>query len=549
MRTTHIVAVKVNDLVRTELWDGSRPIRLGYQMPWTLSKNQEGYFLKHTSGHTLKFKESVINERREVRLPTFEEDKSEPLTIQILPAQLLPSMLSAQNVLPEGESASVDAVWCMVESTGSTVYDTQAISEMITVRQERRRLFTLKPGKTGFTLEIQNEAVKLKGVARLASENIRRDSSFELVDSELGLLTIEYGLRSWTFKRIRKEAAPIAGKLEIDPESLWFKKAYRNTNVGVAVAFMLAFLTTFIAPTEEKEEEKLQFARIEISRDRLPVSPAEAPREVQPMTEQKTDVAVNAPQVKNPAPAPLDTPSRDRSKSGKPAKAESPSKMKKPGPISVQTVANAEPKESAAISKVKQLQKSMAGLMALKNNLLADSPKQGGSVFQGERAAVAPGSSGVTSFGKQNLQVAYTTGGSENGTNGANYRMGTTQGEGKGARGSSFVSVGTDDGVLPTVAEGLSKKEVWDVINKHMHEIRYCYETSILKKPSIEGKVLVGFTIGKRGSVESTLIKASSVSDKELDQCVTKRLSSWQFPRPKGNVDVAVTYPFVFRRL
>lgn len=97
--------------------------------------------------------------------------------------------------------------------------------------------------------------------------------------------------------------------------------------------------------------------------------------------------------------------------------------------------------------------------------------------------------------------------------------------------------------------EGLSKREVFEVIQKHMSEIRNCYEKAILRKDNIEGKVLVGFGINATGSVTSASVKSSTVSDHFLDQCIVERLKHWAFPRPKGGTKVEVMYPFVFKRL
>lgn len=111
-------------------------------------------------------------------------------------------------------------------------------------------------------------------------------------------------------------------------------------------------------------------------------------------------------------------------------------------------------------------------------------------------------------------------------------------------QGNAFVSL---ESGLSSVEEGLSKDEVGRVIHAHMSEIRYCYESAILKNPETQGKLMVDFTIGPKGSVVQQSVKDSSLGSVFLDNCILRRLVRWTFPKPKGGVKVAVTYPFIFK--
>ncbi len=101
----------------------------------------------------------------------------------------------------------------------------------------------------------------------------------------------------------------------------------------------------------------------------------------------------------------------------------------------------------------------------------------------------------------------------------------------------------------PVVQEGLTKEEVGEVIHSHLSEIRYCYEAAMLRASTIEGKLQVAFTIGATGRVTRAEPKSSTLSDARLGECVIAKLRTWQFPRTKGGVDVAVNYPFLFKTL
>jgi hypothetical protein len=129
---------------------------------------------------------------------------------------------------------------------------------------------------------------------------------------------------------------------------------------------------------------------------------------------------------------------------------------------------------------------------------------------------------------------------------------GASVGYGKGehaqvkGQGRSFVATdlaGTD------VGEGLTKDEVGEVIHRHMSEVRYCYESAMLRTPELEGKMVAGFVIGKDGIVKSTEVRSSTLPDPRLDDCILRRLVTWKFPLPKGGIDVEVTYPFIFKTL
>lgn len=98
------------------------------------------------------------------------------------------------------------------------------------------------------------------------------------------------------------------------------------------------------------------------------------------------------------------------------------------------------------------------------------------------------------------------------------------------------------------VNEGLTRDEVGAVIQKHMEEIRYCYETARVHS-AVEGKVQIKFSITAVGRVSPARVLASSVGSEYLENCLLRKLTTWQFPKPRGGVTVDVAYPFVFRTI
>lgn len=148
----------------------------------------------------------------------------------------------------------------------------------------------------------------------------------------------------------------------------------------------------------------------------------------------------------------------------------------------------------------------------------------------------------VTGMGEaKNVQVSAT--GTQTGQG-----VGYGKGQSAGVAGQGSAYVGLDlDGVA--VEEGLSMDEVGAVIHKHMSEIRYCYESAMLRNPHTEGRLLVAFTINPGGHVASQKAQESSLGDPKLDDCILRRLARWDFPKPKGGSTVAVSYPFIFKPL
>jgi hypothetical protein len=95
------------------------------------------------------------------------------------------------------------------------------------------------------------------------------------------------------------------------------------------------------------------------------------------------------------------------------------------------------------------------------------------------------------------------------------------------------------------VQGGLERGEIQRVINKAMSQIRYCYERELGAAPTLEGRLLMAWTIGATGYVSSV----SAVDDgvgKDVGACVSRVLQRLRFPSPRGGGVVNVSYPFLF---
>ena len=95
------------------------------------------------------------------------------------------------------------------------------------------------------------------------------------------------------------------------------------------------------------------------------------------------------------------------------------------------------------------------------------------------------------------------------------------------------------------VRGGLSMDTVKRVIDQHLDDISYCYETELINNPSVVGKLLFEWKIMMSGEVGEVRIKSSSINSHEIHTCIKDSIRSWRFPKPKGS-EVMVSYPFVF---
>jgi outer membrane biosynthesis protein TonB len=92
---------------------------------------------------------------------------------------------------------------------------------------------------------------------------------------------------------------------------------------------------------------------------------------------------------------------------------------------------------------------------------------------------------------------------------------------------------------------GMSREMVKRVIDQHLQEITYCYETALMANPSIMGRIVFEWKILMSGQVGQVRVVASSVNSHEVHNCIKAAIKSWQFPKPVG-AEVIVSYPFVF---
>ncbi|MFH1469011.1 MAG: AgmX/PglI C-terminal domain-containing protein [Pseudomonadota bacterium] len=98
----------------------------------------------------------------------------------------------------------------------------------------------------------------------------------------------------------------------------------------------------------------------------------------------------------------------------------------------------------------------------------------------------------------------------------------------------------------PIIVGGLDRALVDAVIRRNLEQVRYCYQRQLPRDPSLAGKVTVRFVIAGDGSVARAETKSTTLHDPSVEQCINERFLRFEFPAPKKNGIVIVTYPFLF---
>jgi len=125
---------------------------------------------------------------------------------------------------------------------------------------------------------------------------------------------------------------------------------------------------------------------------------------------------------------------------------------------------------------------------------------------------------------------------------------------GMGTGGTRTGSVGVGTTAPPQVRAGvvtvkgqLPSEIVQRVVRARHASLRLCYESALLRRPSLQGTMTVRFVVGAAGSVLSASEVGPGLSDAPMSSCVLGAFRSLTFPKPKAGIAV-VNYPIVFSK-
>ena len=90
--------------------------------------------------------------------------------------------------------------------------------------------------------------------------------------------------------------------------------------------------------------------------------------------------------------------------------------------------------------------------------------------------------------------------------------------------------------------------EVMDAVRGRMSPMKECYATALVDDPTLEGRIMVTFTIDATGRVMSAFAEnegerpmPASVTD-----CILDVLEATPFPPPEGEVEPTYSFPMTF---
>ena len=64
-----IVEVSIEGVSRLRIWDGNRPLEVGYFLPWKFVNTKKGIFIRNESGKAWEVKKDYIKEGTSFKLP------------------------------------------------------------------------------------------------------------------------------------------------------------------------------------------------------------------------------------------------------------------------------------------------------------------------------------------------------------------------------------------------------------------------------------------------------------------------------------------------
>ncbi len=176
----------------------------------------------------------------------------------------------------------------------------------------------------------------------------------------------------------------------------------------------------------------------------------------------------------------------------------------------------------------------MSALGALMGDAIGENQGFGGLGLRG--TGRGGGGTGEGTIGLGNIGTIGHGGG---GGSGSGYGRGAGGFRGREAKVPQVRSGNAD------VRGSLSKEVIRRVIQRHINEVRFCYEQELNSRPDLSGRVQVKFIISPSGAVQAANVESSTLGSPKAEGCIATAVRRWTFPAPDGGGIVIVSYPFV----
>lgn len=116
-------------------------------------------------------------------------------------------------------------------------------------------------------------------------------------------------------------------------------------------------------------------------------------------------------------------------------------------------------------------------------------------------------------------------------------------------RSADFAIKGVEGSVAGrgTKSSARSQDAIGRVVGQHSDAIENCYKRESRLNPNMKGSVTAQFTISTEGRVTDVRIVDSSLNNKNVETCISRRIRSWRFdPIDKADGDVTARYKWIF---
>ncbi|MCK6526707.1 TonB family protein [Myxococcota bacterium] len=89
-------------------------------------------------------------------------------------------------------------------------------------------------------------------------------------------------------------------------------------------------------------------------------------------------------------------------------------------------------------------------------------------------------------------------------------------------------------------------KNIRAVVQRKLPQIKACYDEQLKGNPDLEGKVVVFWVIRGSGKVGEVRVQENTTGNKDMEECIIRRIRRWEFNPTEDEQDAEVTYPFIF---
>lgn len=201
----------------------------------------------------------------------------------------------------------------------------------------------------------------------------------------------------------------------------------------------------------------------------------------------------------------------------------------------------------AATAKInaKDIADTSVNDMAVANKGIVINQPQMGTLESGTKDSKALASASTTLKNSQSAQVGVH---SKMGLSDASSKLNSTLSKSSKNLGAALgSSEGVDVGSDVDISGGLDKESVRRAIRENKKSLANCFESGLLKKKSLGGRITLRWKITPEGPVENIAVQSTTTGLASFDECVTRVLKGIVFPKAPNKQPSLVTYPIQFQ--